>query len=311
MPSFPIEPSTGPGSVDYDDADDPVTQPQLEDPLGFPSSRRPLAQLGLRRESDPVPAPPPPPEEDPHIGDLVIGEVNGLEDLPPEAQARLVREVQIESLGAQEEVSSFGLALVLKGAVDIMPAIADLACARAAKGDIVWADGNLEEGVALRLVAAESGTDVAVWDAALIKDSVRDSPWVIDDLKSLADRFQALAGVAMGPMGERLDDSLRAMVTGRCEIKRLLPNEMLATRDQAVGGMYIVAAGRIEVVDGEQIESELGPGDFLFGAQVLSNGKAPLDARAGKGGALVLFAARSVAHELLLSVPPLLEIFAS
>jgi hypothetical protein len=315
LPSFPIEANTSPGSIDYEDAEDPVTQPQLEDPLGFPSSRRPLAQLGRRHESDPVPVPVPvpvpPPQEDPHIGDLVIGEVHGLEDLPPEAQAAMVREVQIESLSAQEQVSSFGLALVLKGAVDIMPTIADLACARAAKGDIVWGDGNLEDGVALRLVAAENGTEVAVWDAALIKDSVRDSPWVIDDLKSLADRFQALAGVAMGPMGERLDDSLRAMVTGRCEIKRLLPNEVLTTRGQAVGGMYIVAAGRIEVVDGEEIESELGPGDFLFGAQVLSNGKAPRDARAGKGGALVLFAARSVAHELLLSVPPLLEIFAS
>jgi CRP-like cAMP-binding protein len=152
---------------------------------------------------------------------------------------------------------------------------------------------------------------VAVWDAALIKGAVRDCPWVIDDLKALADRFQALAGVAMGPMGERLDDSVRAMVTGRCEIKRLLPSEQLATRGKPVGGMYIVAAGRIEVVDGEAIESELGPGDFLFGAQVLSNGAAPRDVRAGKGGALVLFAARSVAHELLLSVPPLLEIFAS
>ncbi|HEX7453105.1 MAG TPA: cyclic nucleotide-binding domain-containing protein [Polyangiaceae bacterium] len=301
LPSFPIEASVNPGMIDYEDGDDPVTQPQLDDPLAFPSSRRPLAQLGLRPE----------PEEDPHIGDLVIGEVRGLEDLPPEAQARLVREVQIESLSAQEEVSAFGLALVLKGAVDIMPAIADLACARAAKGDIIWGEGNLEEGVALRLVAAESGTDVAVWDATLIKDSVRDSPWVVDDLKALADRFQALAGVAMGPMGERLDDSLRSMVTGRCEIKRLLPNEVLATKGQAVGGMYIVAAGRIEIVDGEAIEDELGPGDFMFGAQVLSNGKAPRDARAGKGGALVLFAGRSVAHDLLLSVPPLLEIFAS
>jgi hypothetical protein len=311
LPSFPLEPTTDPGLVDYADGDDPVTQPQLEDPLAFPSSRRPLAQLGLRPEPEPAPAPEPVPEEDPKVGDFVLGEVRGLEDLPPEAQVALVHEVQIESLGAQEEIGSFGLALVLKGAVDIMPAIADLACARAVKGDIIWGQGNLEDGVALRLVAAEAGTEVALWDAALIRGAVRDCPWVIDDLKSLADRFQALAGVAMGPMGERLDDSLRAMVSGRCEIKRLLPGELLAGRGQPVGGMYIVAAGRIEVVDGDNIESELGPGDFLFGAQVLSNGKAPRDARAGKGGALVLFAGRSVAHELLLSVPPLLEIFAS
>ncbi|HWZ92411.1 MAG TPA: hypothetical protein VNW92_26280, partial [Polyangiaceae bacterium] len=71
------------------------------------------------------------------------------------------------------------------------------------------------------------------------------------------------------------------------------------------------AAGRIEIGDGDAIESELGPGDFLFAAQVLSGGAAPHAARAGKGGALALFAGRHVAHELLLSVPPLLEIFAS
>ncbi|MET0791930.1 MAG: cyclic nucleotide-binding domain-containing protein, partial [Polyangiaceae bacterium] len=147
--------------------------------------------------------------------------------------------------------------------------------------------------------------------AELLKSTVRDYPWVVEDLRTLADRFQALAGVAMGPMGERLDDSLRAMVTQRCEIKRLLPGEILTTKGQPVGGMYIMAAGRLEIVEGDDVESELGPGDFLFGAQVLSNGKAPHDSRAGKGGALVLFAGRSIAHELLMTVPPLLEIFAS
>src|SRR5882724_5846022 len=35
LPSFPIEPGTDAGSIDYAEADDPVTQPQLEDPLGF------------------------------------------------------------------------------------------------------------------------------------------------------------------------------------------------------------------------------------------------------------------------------------
>lgn len=302
LPSFAAELSTSAGSIDYSDGeDDPVTQPQLEDPLAFPAWKRgPLSQ--------PVPVP----EADPSIGDLLLGEVRGLEDLPPESQALLAREAHIAILKKEEELSSFGLALVLKGAIHIMPAIADLSCARATKGDIVWGQGNLEEGVVLRLVAALDASQVAVWDAALIKSAIRDCPWVIDDLKALADRYQALAGVAMGPMGERLDDSLRAMVTGRCEIKRLLPNEALATRGKPVGGMYIVAAGRIEILDdSDEVESQLGPGDFVFAPQVLSNGPSPRNARAGKHGALLLFAARSVAHELLLSVPPLLEIFAS
>jgi len=296
--SAPARYSPAPGHHAYDPEELP-TQPHID------SNRFPLSLLG-----PPVPAPPAP-EEDPHVADVLLGEVHGLEDVPPEGQAILAHEARIERLGTDEEISSFGLALVLRGGVKVMPAIADLACARAAKGEIVWSEGNLEDGVALRLVASEDATEVAVWEAELLKGIVRDYPWVVEDLRALADRFQALAGVAMGPMGERLDDSLRAMVTERCEIKRLLPGELLTTKGKAVGGMYIMAAGRLEIMDDDQVESELGPGDFLFGAQVLSNGKAPNDARAGKGGALVLFASRSIAHELLLSVPPLLEIFAS
>jgi CRP-like cAMP-binding protein len=144
----------------------------------------------------------------------------------------------------------------------------------------------------------------------VLNEAVHDLPWVVEDLKTLADRFQALAGVSMGPMGERLDDALRSMVTERCEVKRLLPGEELVEKGKPVGGMFIIAAGRIEIVDGEAVDSELGPGDFLFASQVLSGGAAPHAARAGKGGALVLFAGRAAAHELLLSVPPLLEIFA-
>ncbi|HEY0469710.1 MAG TPA: cyclic nucleotide-binding domain-containing protein [Polyangiaceae bacterium] len=285
------------------DSEELPTQPHID------SHRFPLSLLGPSAPSGPSASPAP--EEDPHVADVLLGEVRGLEDVPPEGQAILAREARIERLGPDEEISSFGLALVLKGVIKVMPAIADLACARAVKGDIVWSEGNLEDGVALRLVAGEEATEVAVWEAELLKGIVRDYPWVVEDLKNLADRFQALAGVAMGPMGERLDDSLRAMVTERCEIRRLLPNEMLTTKGKPVGGMYIMAAGRLEIMAGDEIESELGPGDFLFGPQVLSNGAAPSDARAGKGGALVLFASRSIAHDLLLSVPPLLEIFAS
>jgi len=283
----------------YSDADEPVTQPHLDDPrLAPPPSQR--AQ----------PEPEPEPESDPHVGDVVIGEVRGLEDLPPEGQVSLVRQATIEKLNTDEEVSAFGLALVVRGAVNVMPTVADAACARAVKGEIVWSQGNLDEGVALRLVATEDATEIAVWDASVLNGEVRDLPWVVDDLKALADRFQALAGVAMGPMGERLDDALRTMITDRCEVKRLLPGEELVERGKPVGGMFIMAAGRVEIADGETVLSELGPGDFLFASQVLSGGAAPHSARAGKGGALVLFAGRHVAHELLLSVPPLLEIFA-
>ncbi|HEY4106235.1 MAG TPA: cyclic nucleotide-binding domain-containing protein [Polyangiaceae bacterium] len=285
-----------------DDPDEPVTQPHLDDPR--------LAAIRASAVPTPLPEVEPEPEGDPQIGDVVLGEVRGLEDLPPEGQISLVKQVTIEKLNTEEEVSAFGLALVLRGVVNVMPTIADVSCARAVKGDIVWSQGHLDDGVALRLVASEDGTEVAVWDARVLNEAVHDMPWVVDDLKTLADRYQALAGVAMGPMGERLDDALRSMVTERCEVKRLLPGEELVEKGKPVGGMFIIAAGRIEIADGDAVLSELGSGDFLFASQVLAGGAAPHSARAGKGGALVLFAGRSVAHELLVSVPPLLEVFA-
>jgi hypothetical protein len=42
----------------------------------------------------------------------------------------------------------------------------------------------------------------------------------------------------------------------------------------------------------------------------LSHAPAPSTVRAARGGALVLFADRNVAQELLVTCPPLLEIFA-
>ncbi len=53
---------------------------------------------------------------------------------------------------------------------------------------------------------------------------------------------------------------------------------------------------------------ELGPGDFIFAAAVLAAGAAPYTARAGSLGALLLHARRHDTHELLVLVPPLVEI---
>ena len=133
-----------------------------------------------------------------------------------------------------------------------------------------------------------------------------------DTLATVADRLQALAGAAMGPLGERLDDALREQVTGRCEVRTYLPGESFVDQGAPVPGMHIVGAGRVELVDDSgKVLEELGAGQLLFASEVLSAGAAHATARAGEGGALLLFAPRLVAHELLVSVPPLLEIFAS
>jgi hypothetical protein len=296
-----------------------------------PSAPAPKPRAKLKPTPAPPPPPPPPPEPEPEpepeapqapaagadseIAGISLADVRALQDLPEEAQQELVAKARLEYLARADELTGFGIALVVEGEVSIMPAIADVPCARASAGEVVCTTGTLADGVMLSVVASQDGTIVAVWDAEALELATADCPWVADELKVVADRLQTLAGVTMGAMGDRLDEMLRVMITERCEVRTLAPYEILVEKDGVVPGMHIVGAGRIEIIEGEGEDAELideyGPGDFLFAAQVLQGGTAPSTARAGKTGALVLFAERKTAHDLLLSVPPLLEIFAT
>ena len=259
------------------------------------------------------PSEPPPVEAEPPsllVGGVSIDQVRGLEDLPEASQYRLAASAVLTSLSADEEVGSFGAALVTRGRVGIMPAIADVAASVASAGDIVFTQGTLDDSVSVRVVALEDDTVVASWSADELAASMSDCPWVSDDLKLVGDRFQALAGATLGPLGDRLDDSLRGMVLSRLDVKAFNPGETIVTAGKVVPGLHVVGAGSVEFVDGDAVKDEASPGDILFAAEVLGAGKAKMTARAGKNGALVLVASRSVAHELLMSVPPLVEILA-
>lgn len=240
-----------------------------------------------------------------------LADVRGFADLPASALRMLAETARIETLAAGEEASFFSVALVLDGWVALMPAIADTTCATAVVGEVVFTEGTLSDGLMLRVVAGQDNVAVATWDAQAITDATKDCPWVADDLKLLADGFQALAGACLGPLGDRLDDSLRSIVTSRCEIRTLMPGEQMCAAGKPVPGMHIIGGGEIELVDdGGRVTQTFGTGEFLFAPQVLAGGVAPFSARAGSKGALVLFAQRMAAHELLVSVPPLLEILA-
>ncbi len=297
----------------------PPTKPSPELPQASASDQPPPEDTETRIVAQPALNPPAAaalPPSPPPLAELYgvsLANVAGLEDLPEESQLEMTRNAKIDSLAQEEEVSHFGLALVLKGEVSVMPAIADVTSARAKPGDLIFSQGHLAEGVELRVVATASGAVVASWQSKDFEQAILDCPWVGDELKIVGDRFQTLAGVAMGPIGEQLDEMLRAMIVERCEIKRLLPGEVLAEAGRPVPGMIVLGAGTLELVDGaadERVKSVLRPGDFLFAAEILAAAPAPSTARAGKNGALLLFAERKVAHELLVSVPPLLGIFA-
>lgn len=288
--------STAPGASSFPGS----VPPQEPFPLA-PSAQQPAVQ----------PVAPPPPLTEPVVDGVSLADVSGLQDLPEDAQLELAQVAELRELAPGEEVSSFGVALVVAGSVEIMPSVADASCARAERGEVVFTRGSLEDGVALRVVGAAPGTRVAVWSDAHLSAATAACPWVADELALVADRYQALAGAVMGPLGESLDSMFRGMVLDKCGVRRFGEGDVLLERGKTVDGMYIVGVGWIELVDEEGKEVErLGPGDFLFPATILAASAATATARAGRGGALVLYATRMDAHELLATCPPFIELLA-
>jgi hypothetical protein len=294
----------------------PQDTPTVEAPAvtvePVPLAEAPPAHEPPKQPATPEPAPPKRDSHGPTVEapfTLSLDDVPGLSDLPDDQRAALVRAAEIHTLEREEEVGGFGLAMVVKGEVDVAAQIVDVAAERLSAGAVLRGRGSLAEGVPLRLVCASDDAIVATWTADVVDPVLEACPWVQDDLRAQADRVQALVGVTLGPLADRLDASLRSQITSRLNVRELSAGEIVVERGQPVRQMLIVGQGHIELVgDGET--TELGAGDILFPAEIIGAGAAPATARAGKGGALVLEAERSVAQELMVTCPPLLEIFA-
>jgi CRP-like cAMP-binding protein len=103
----------------------------------------------------------------------------------------------------------------------------------------------------------------------------------------------------------------RFMVLEKCEVKSKAPGTMIARAGQPMDGMYILGGGSLEILNSDGfVSEELGMGDVVFPETVLSASPASASVRVGKDGALVLFANRMSAHELLATCPPFIELLA-
>ena len=242
---------------------------------------------------------------------IELADVDALSDLPDEAREAFARAAVVHDLLLDEETSGFALALVLDGSFDLAATILDTPAQRMEAGSVIRSRGTIEHVAPVRLVAACARARVATWDEAAVEEAFRACPWVEDDLRAAGNRLQALVGVTMGPLGERFDPTLRAQVASRLTVLALSEHEVFAARGKPIPGLLIVGAGELELLgeDGRPGSLLLRPGDFLFPNEVLLAAPAPSTARASWGGALVLFADRRVAQELMVTCPPLLEIF--
>jgi hypothetical protein len=243
---------------------------------------------------------------------LDLSNVDALSDLPDDAREAFASAAVVVELSRDEEISGFALALILAGVVDLAATIVDTPAQRMEVGEVIRARGTIEHIAPVRLVAASLRAKVATWDEHAVNEAFRTCPWVEGDLRAASDRLQALVGATMGPLGERLDPMLRAQVASKLTLRALSEHEVFAARGKPIPGLLVVGAGELELVgdDGAPDGTVLRAGDFLFPHEVLLAGVAPSTVRASKGGALVLFADRHAAQELLVTCPPLLEIFA-
>jgi CRP-like cAMP-binding protein len=256
-------------------------------------------------------APSRPPSAMPKHG-VDLSHVEAFGDLPDDAREAFADAATVQELVRDEEVAGFALALVVEGTVDLAATIVDSSALTVHAGAVLRSRGTIEQAAPVRLVALSERATVATWDERAVDEAFRTCPWVEDELRSAGDRLQALVGATMGALGDRLDPTLRADVTSKLSVRALAEHEVFAMRGQPIPGLLVVGAGELELVgeDGAPNGTVLRAGEFLFPNEVIGAAPAPATVRASTGGALILLAERKLAQELLVTCPPLLEIFA-
>jgi hypothetical protein len=268
-------------------------------------------ETAAAHEHEPADAPelvaPPEPLAEPELeAPFFLGALEASGELTDAQRRELFRSVTVQSISADEELKVTGLALVIDGVVSVQATVSDVAAGTLKAGEALYAKCSIPDAMSLRLVAEADPTKVAIWDLDAIEAALAGSSTLIEGLMQASNRIQAIAGCTMGPLGDRLDEGLRTSAIERLEVRVLQPDEIVASAGLPVPGMIIVGIGTVELERGDR----LGPGDFLFATEVLGGESAPSTARAGAKGAIIFFGARALAQELLVSCPPLLEIFA-
>jgi hypothetical protein len=203
--------------------------------------------------------------------------VDAFADLPPEMRAKLASLAKVEVLAADEEVASFGAALLVEGTASVCAAIVDEPVSRAVAGTLLPTRGTLSDSIALRVVAGPDGARMATWDQTVIDEALRSCPWVLEELTTRADRLQALAGATMGPLGE-LDEAVRDKVVALLDVGVARAKDAISADE---GAFALVCAGTVDVVAGGYTLS-VRPGEQLFPYLGLQR------ASAGALGALLL-----------------------
>lgn len=259
--------------------------------IARPEPRRPLSSI---------------PEAHRSIAGIPIEAVEALADLPPELQRQIAGSAEIFTLPPDEELSVTGSVIaILDGNLVLCALTADAVAAQLRASQLVPGMASLANATPIRIFAIEPAR-VARWSRTAIEEALRSCPWVLDEIVNLGDRYSALAGVTMGPLGD-LDEYSRLAALERLEAKALEPFEILTQAGSELPGLTIVGGGTV-VLERAGGAVEYNAGDIVLPETVLEGGASDAPLRAGPGGAIILSATRTVTVELFSILPSLIEL---
>lgn len=238
--------------------------------------------------------------------------LDALGDMPDEVREALETAAEKRALAPGEVVRAPAMVLVTHGELDVR------AIGFASRLDTIG-DGQVRvlspfspaEGD-LELVGGAEGARYLAFSFEAVEHLRTAAPWVMSELEPLSDDVHVVAGCLRGSIGVRLDGQVLDALLVRAKTMRLAPNAKVVKQGEAVRALILVGAGELEIrAEGDAnapVLETLDPGDVVFASELLARQSAPATVRAGERGALVIVATRAATEELLVTVPPLLDI---
>lgn len=234
-----------------------------------------------------------------------------LGDVPDDAREMLARAAEKIVLLPDETAPAPPMVIVLQGDLDVRAPGFSSKLDALPQGTVrLLAPFAPAEGE-LQVVGGPKGARFLALGVEAIENLRSAAPWVVQELEPISDDVHVVAGCLRGPLGPRLDGAVLDAILRRAKTMRLGPGSKVVKQGEPVRALIFVGAGELNIrADGDDnapVLETLDPGDIVFASELLARSPAPATVRAGDRGALVIVANRAATEELLVTVPPLLE----
>ncbi len=279
------------------------------------ADRPALVKLPTPRDGFPsTPAPPPASRAVPSARDIVLDpeRFEVLADVPDDAREALVQASEKQVLLPDEQQVAPPMVVVLSGELEVRAPGYITRLDVIGQGQVRLLAALAPASGQLQLLGGPKGARYLAVPQEAVEALHVAAPWVVQELEPASDDVHVVAGALTGKLGARLDGGILDAVLSRAKTMRLAPHAPVVKQGEVVRALIFVGAGELSLRTGSDADAmEIGtldPGEVLFPAELLAREPAPSTVRAGERGALVIVATRSATEEMLVTVPPLLEL---